>query len=64
MSAKKLDYRDLSDKLCVVCKEPLKKNLVNKNPKANMCWKHYQMLIRKRMPLDDKAKSSIYNFNK
>ena len=35
---KKQSYKKLSKKRCVDCKQPLKQNLVDKNPKATRCW--------------------------
>ena len=38
---KKYKFNVLSDKTCVVCGNRLKKNLVEKKPTANKCFKHF-----------------------
>ena len=45
---KKVNFRLLSDKRCVVpgCRKRLKQNVANRNPNADMCYKHYQQIIR------------------
>ena len=37
----KKDYKVLSNKKCIVCGCLLKQNLVDKNPKAEYCFKHF-----------------------
>lgn len=44
---KKQDYKVLSKKRCKVCNTKLKQNLVNRQPNADLCYKHYQRDIRK-----------------
>ena len=38
MQKTKKNFRELSDKRCLDCGQPLKKNLVDRNPDANRCW--------------------------
>lgn len=56
---KKVNFLVLSEKRCVVCNARLKENLIKAKPNADMCYKHYQMLIRKnpKYPLDDIGKA-------
>jgi hypothetical protein len=35
---KKVSFHEMSDKVCVKCGKPLKKNLVNKKPNATHCY--------------------------
>ena len=37
MQKTKKNFRELSDKRCIDCGQPLKKNLVERNPNANRC---------------------------
>jgi uncharacterized protein with PIN domain len=37
MQKTKKNFRELSDKRCIDCGQPLKKNLVERNPDANRC---------------------------
>jgi len=39
---KKYRFDELSDKRCIKCGERLKKNLIEKKPTANMCYKCYR----------------------
>jgi len=61
--SKKQNFKVLSNKKCVVCKRRLKKNLVDKNPNAKMCYKHYQMIICENplYPLDYAARKYLKN---
>jgi len=35
----KVSWREMSDKVCIKCGKPLKKNLVMKKPGATLCYK-------------------------
>lgn len=51
----------LSNKRCIVCNTRLKQNLVDVKPKADMCYKHYQMIVRgnKNFPYDYTAQKFL-----
>jgi hypothetical protein len=55
----KVNFSVLSNTRCIVCNTRLKQNLIKAKPDADMCYKHYQMLIRMNhnYPLDDYAKA-------
>lgn len=38
MQKSKKNFRELSNKKCIDCGQPLKKNLVERNPDAIRCW--------------------------
>lgn len=38
MRKPKKDFRVLSNKFCIDCGQPLKQNLIDKNPNALRCW--------------------------
>lgn len=37
----KKNYKALSNKLCIDCGKRLKQNLIDRNPKADRCFKHW-----------------------
>ena|GEM_PF-5886158 len=43
----KKSFTELSEKSCINCGQKLKQNLVDKNPRANRCYKCYMAHIRK-----------------
>lgn len=41
------DFRVKSDKRCKVCNTPLKQNLIDKIPGADLCFRHFMRDVRK-----------------
>lgn len=60
MQRKKVDFSVLSEKRCIVCGKPLKKNVTDRNPDADMCYKHYQIIIRKNPLVYIDIPSAVY----
>lgn len=56
----KVNFRVLSTVKCVVCGTLLKQNLINAKPNADMCYKHYQMIIRKNQLTQMDTDALIY----
>lgn len=46
---KKIDFRIVSDQVCAYpgCTKHLKQNLVNSDPNATYCFRHYMAVVRK-----------------
>jgi len=40
MAKKPYDFREISNKHCVICGKPLKKNVVERQPNADRCYAH------------------------
>jgi len=41
------DYKRASLRKCRVCKKPIKLNLTERQPNADLCFKHYQQIVRR-----------------
>ena len=57
---KKNNFLVLSNKKCIVCGTRLKQNLIDVKPEANMCYRHYQMIVRKSATYPMDKKGEIY----
>lgn len=54
-------FTALSDKVCIEpgCNKRLKKNVVERHPAANRCFKHYMEHYRKFQNMDAKQKKEL-----
>ena len=41
MKKLKEDFREMTDVLCKHCNKPIKKNVINRNPSAHLCYTCY-----------------------
>lgn len=53
----KVDFRELSETKCSKCGKRLKINLINRNPKADRCYKHW---VLEEIPLEKRKKRLHY----
>jgi len=56
----KHNFRVLSNVKCIICGTRLKQNLIDAKPNANMCYKHYQMIVRRKQGLELDYHAKLY----